>query len=135
MWLSLKKASWRTAHLAVEAPERGRGVNVSSVCLKLGMSRQNYYAQRRRRQREKVDGDLVERLAKRERCVQPRLGGRKLHRLLQKELAEAGVELGRDRFFKVLAEHKLLLEPKAAAFPCTTHSRHNRFSVFGTDYR
>jgi putative transposase len=99
------------------------------------MSRQNYYAQRRRRQREKVDGDLVERLAKRERCVQPRLGGRKLHRLLQKELAEAGVELGRDRFFKVLAEHKLLLEPKAAAFPCTTHSRHNRFSVFGTDYR
>jgi len=89
------------------------------------MSRQNYYAQRRRRQREKVDADLVEQLVKRERCLQPRLGGRKLHRVLQKELGEAGVELGRDRFFKVLAERKLLLEPKAAAFPCTTHSRHN----------
>jgi putative transposase len=89
------------------------------------MSRQNYYAQRRRRQQEQVDGDLVERLVQRERCLQPRLGGRKLHRVLQKELTEAGVELGRDRFFTVLAERKLLLEPKAAAFPCTTHSRHN----------
>lgn len=89
------------------------------------MSRQNYYAQRRRRQQEQVNGDLVERLVQRERCLQPRLGGRKLHHVLRKELAEAGVELGRDRFFKILAERKLLLEPKAAVFPCTTHSRHN----------
>jgi transposase InsO family protein len=89
------------------------------------MSRQNYYAQRHRRQREKVDADLVERLVKRERCLQPRLGGRKLHRILKKELAEERVELGRDRFFRILAERDLLLEPKAAAFPCTTHSRHH----------
>jgi len=98
---------------------------VSSVCLRLGMSRQNYYAQRHRRQRERVDADLVERLVKRERCLQPRLGGRKLHRVLQNELAEAGVELGRDRFFKVLAERKLLIEPQAAPFPCTTNSGHS----------
>lgn len=89
------------------------------------MSRQNYYAQRRRRERQQVDGDLVHRLVQRERFLQPRLGGRKLHHVLKKELAEAGVELGRDRFFKVLAERKLLLEPKAAVFPCTTRSRHN----------
>jgi transposase InsO family protein len=89
------------------------------------MSRQNYYAQRRRRQRQQVDGDLVERLVQRERFVQPRLGGRKLHHVLKKELAEAGVELGRDRFFKILSERDLLVEPKAAVFPCTTHSRHN----------
>ena len=89
------------------------------------MSRQNYYAQRRRRERQQVDGDLVHRLVQRERFLQPRLGGRKLHHVLKKELAEAGVELGRDRFFKVLSERKLLLEPKAAVFPCTTRSRHN----------
>jgi hypothetical protein len=70
---------------------------VSSVCQRLGMSRQNYYAQRRRRQREAVDGELIERLVQRERRMQPRLGGRKLHRVLGKELAEAGVEMGRDR--------------------------------------
>ena len=101
------------------------GVKESSVCQRLGMSRQNYYAQRQRRQREQVDGELVARLVRRERCLQPRLGGRKLHHVLKEELTEAGVELGRDRFFKVLAEHDLLLEPKAAEYPCTTHSRHN----------
>jgi transposase InsO family protein len=89
------------------------------------MSRQNYYAVRRRRQRQRVNGDLVEQLVQRERSVQPRLGGRKLYHILKKELAEAGVKLGRDRFFKVLAERGLLLEPTAAAFPCTTQSRHN----------
>jgi transposase InsO family protein len=89
------------------------------------MSRQNYYAQRRRRQRQQVDGDLIGQLVQRERAVQPRLGGRKLYHVLKKELAQAGVKLGRDRFFEVLAERDLLLEPKAAAFPCTTHARHN----------
>jgi len=89
------------------------------------MSRQNYYAQRRRRERQRVDGDLVERLVERERFLQPRLGGRKLHHILKKELTEAGVQLGRDRFFKVLGERNLLLEAKAGAFPCTTNSRHN----------
>lgn len=88
------------------------------------MSRQNYYAQRRRRQREAVDGDLIEGLVQRERCVQPRIGGRKLHRVLEKELRGAGVDLGRDRFFEVLRERKLLLEPQAAAYPCTTDARH-----------
>jgi transposase InsO family protein len=88
------------------------------------MSRQNYYAQRRRRQREAVDGELIERLVQRERGMQARLGGRKLHRILEKELAEAGVEMGRDRFFEVLGQRNLLLEPKPAAYPCTTDSRH-----------
>jgi putative transposase len=100
------------------------GVNVSALCQRLGMSRQNYYAQRRRREREQVDGGLIEQLVQRERKVQPRLGGRKLHHILSQELAQAGVELGRDRFFKVLEERNLLLEPQPAEYPCTTHSQH-----------
>jgi len=88
------------------------------------MSRQNYYAQRRRREREQVDSGLIEQLVQRERKVQPRLGGRKLHHILGQELAQAGVELGRDRFFKVLAERNLLLEPQPAEYPSTTHSQH-----------
>jgi putative transposase len=88
------------------------------------MSRQNYYARRHERQRAGVDGDLVEQLVKRERQVQPRIGGRKLHRVLAQELAEADIHLGRDRFFRVLGERKLLLEPRRAAYPCTTDSGH-----------
>jgi len=100
-------------------------VNVSSLCRRLGMSRQNYYARRRQRVREQLDGDLIKELVEQERKVQPRVGGRKLHKMLQPELAAAGIKLGRDRFFGVLAERNLLLEPQPAAYPCTTNSRHN----------
>jgi putative transposase len=88
------------------------------------MSRQNYYARRKERRRAQVDGDLIEQLVQRERAVQPRIGGRKLHRVLGKELAEADIQMGRDRFFRLLGERRLLLERRKAAYPCTTNSGH-----------
>jgi putative transposase len=90
----------------------------------VGITRQNYYARRRARQRRSVDGGLVAALVIQERKVQPRLGTRKLHFLLQGLLAKEGVKVGRDRFFEVLRAHELLLEPLAAAYPRTTHSDH-----------
>lgn len=88
------------------------------------MSRQNYYAARRLRQRHEVDEGLIVELVKRERRLQPRLGGRKLLYLLQSELKEAGVDIGRDRFFEILARSNLLVArlPKS---PRTTNSRHS----------
>jgi transposase InsO family protein len=88
------------------------------------MSRQNYYARRKRRRREHIEGDLIEQLVQRERQVQPRIGTRKLHHVLEKELAKAGIKIGRDRFFTILRERKLLLERRRAAYPCTTDSGH-----------
>ena len=58
------------------------------------MSRQNYYARRRHRQRCVVDGRLVADLVVRERRTQARLGTRKLYAMLKPELAEAGVRIG-----------------------------------------
>lgn len=46
-----------------------------------------------------------------------------MHFVLRDELAEAGVELGRDRMFKILREHDLLLKPLPKK-PRTTDSRH-----------
>ena len=89
------------------------------------MSRQNYYAQRRRRKRRAVDGELVAGLVQRERRLQPRLGTRKLHHLLKSELEEAGVRIGRDRMFEELRKRNLLLEPIPAPYPHTTQSCHN----------
>lgn len=94
------------------------------MCAKLGMSRQNYYAARRRRQRWEVDATFVEELVKAERRVQPRLGSRKLMVVLRDAMAEAGVKLGRDRFIEVLREKDLLLEPLPRS-PRTTNSLHN----------
>jgi putative transposase len=94
------------------------------VCAKLAMSRQNYYAQHKRRRREEVDEDLIEQLVQRERQVQPRIGGRKLHRVLKKKLDKARIKVGRDRFFKILRKRNLLLAPRPSAFPRTTQSQH-----------
>lgn len=94
------------------------------MCARAGMTRQNYYARRRRRQRQKVQAELVVQHVQEERKVQPRLGTRKLHHLLREPLALAGVKLGRDRMFEVLRAHELLLEPQRAQYPHTTDARH-----------
>ena len=98
--------------------------SVAALCERVGMSRQNYYAARRLRLRRQVDEDLIVELVRQERRVQPRLGGRKLLYLLQNDLNEVGIEIGRDRFFEVLAERDLLVAPKPGT-PHTTNSRHS----------
>lgn len=95
------------------------------MCARLEMSRQNYYARRKQRERRAVDSKRVVGLVKRERQLQPRLGTRKLHHMLKPELEKAGISIGRDRLFEVLRESDLLLEPLPAQFPCTTQSYHN----------
>jgi putative transposase len=88
------------------------------------MSRQNYYKTRKVRKRKSVDESLVGELVRQERAIQPRLGGLKLHYMLKRELEEAGVPMGRDRFFEVLKNKDLLLERRSKA-PKTTNSRHS----------
>lgn len=88
------------------------------------MSRQNFYKARTVRRRRKVDEKFIRNLVQAERAIQPRLGGLKLHELLRERLAREGILLGRDRFFEVLRNQSLLLEPLPKA-PKTTNSRHN----------
>jgi transposase InsO family protein len=88
------------------------------------MSRQNYYAARRLRLRRQIDESMILELVRRERRLQPRLGGRKLLHLLRPDLQDAGVSIGRDRFFELLAESDLLIVPKPG-MPRTTNSRHS----------
>lgn len=107
----------------VDQGAKEAGIGVSELCDRVKMSRQNYYAARRLRQRRHVDEAMILELVKQERRMQPRLGGRKLRYLLQADMREAGVSVGRDRFFELLAEHDLLVVRKPGA-PHTTNSRH-----------
>ena len=88
------------------------------------MSRQNYYETRKKRERQAVDEDLIKRLVLDERASQPRLGGRKLLKILRPRLKRSGITIGRDRFFKALKNQGLLLE-KLRSSPRTTNSYHN----------
>ena len=94
------------------------------MCRFVGMSRQNYYAQRRARQRREVDAELVVEVVRPERQLQPRLGIRKLYHLLKGILAQAGVKLGRDRMFEILGERGMLVPPRSSEYPRTTSSYH-----------
>lgn len=109
---------------AVERSPETERPSVSRACARVGMSRQNYYAARRHRQRRQIDEDLVVRLVQAERRVQPRLGARKLLVRLKSELTAAGVVIGRDRFFELLGAHGLLVTRKRG-WPRTTQSRHS----------
>jgi putative transposase len=97
---------------------------VTKLCKRVGMTPQNFYKSRSVRQCQKVNEQLVKQLVEAERAVQPRLGGLKLHHMLREELAAEGVSLGRDRFFEVLRNQALLLEPLPKA-PRTTNSAHS----------
>jgi len=96
---------------------------MSRLCARAGMTRQNAYKQRKRRSRQEVDEELVLTLMRAQRRLHPRLGGRKLHLLLALPLQEAGVTIGRDRFFALLARRGLLVPPLPKG-PRTTQSTH-----------
>ena len=108
-------------------------VSITSLCDKTGMSRQNYYKAKTVRIRNEVDADLIDTLVRSERALQPRLGGKKLHHLLKPQLEKGGVDIGRDRFFTVLKEKGLLLDPLPKS-PRTTNSRHN-LPVFTNQFK
>ncbi|MCB1069674.1 MAG: IS3 family transposase [Gammaproteobacteria bacterium] len=99
-------------------------MTVAELCKAAGMSRQNFYKTRTSRKRKQVDEQFVRHLVEAERAVQPRLGGLKLHKMLRERLEDEDVRLGRDRFFEVLRNQSLLLEPLPKA-PRTTHSAHS----------
>ena len=99
-------------------------MSIKDLCEHVRMTRQNFYKVRKVRQRKKVDEQLVKQLVEAERALQPRLGGLKLHSMLREELEAQDVYLGRDRFFEVLKNQALLLEPLPKA-PRTTNSVHS----------
>lgn len=98
------------------------------LCHRAGMSRQNYYKQRKVRRKRHFEEQAVLALVRRERCIQPRLGTRKLHRLLSNQLSSAGISIGRDRLFSLLRGHNLLIR-RRRRYARTTDSRHG-FRVY-----
>jgi transposase InsO family protein len=85
--------------------------SISALAVKLGMSRQNFYKGQGAKRGAEVDAELIEQLVKGERRLQPRLGGRKLFKILAPTLENEGIKLGRDRFFAILREKGLLVPP------------------------
>ncbi|MFB0810084.1 IS3 family transposase [Aeromonas salmonicida] len=98
-------------------------LTIVRACLFLGISRQAYYKHNRVADERHAQGLQVVRFVRQVRLRQPRVGTRKLHYLLQGQ-DDSGLKVGRDRLFQILAEHRLLVQPRRA-YHKTTHSFHH----------
>ena len=125
----LKKSRCEAVAKGIDIGSSDREITVTSLCREVDMSRQNYYKEKKTRQRREVDEELIIELVKAERRKHKKMGGRKLLDKLKCELQKAGVQVGRDRFFEILRKYGLLVEKRRSSCPRTTNSRH-RFRTY-----
>lgn len=85
-----------------------KGTTMAGLCRIAGLSRQAYYAGQTTRQRKVLDAEPIVAAVRRERMWQPRIGTRKLQRLV----AATGLVVGRDTLFELLRERAMLVPPK-----------------------
>jgi len=106
-------------------PER---TTAAGLCALAGFTRQAFYKERRVRRRAEVDREALVELVKAQRRIHPRIGARKILWLIQADMAEMGIEVGRDRFFALLRGEGLLIK-RGRRRAQTTDSRHG-FRVY-----
>ena len=95
---------------------------MTCFCELFGYSRQAYYKRCRAKELCVLDDQQIIEAVLTVRRTMPRLGGRKLHYLIQPVLKAEGLVIGRDRLFALLRRHGLLV-PKRKSYHKTTDSR------------
>ncbi|WP_225831062.1 IS3 family transposase [Pseudomonas sp. MM211] len=98
------------------------GLSIGRACQFMGISRQAYYKRNRAIDGRTDESGSVARYVSQIRMRLPRVGTRKLHYLLHQQPSPE-LKVGRDRLFSILAEHRLLVQPKRAYYK-TTNSFH-----------
>ncbi|TXH20411.1 MAG: IS3 family transposase, partial [Chitinophagaceae bacterium] len=96
----------------------------SSLCSLLGYSRQGLYKALLKQQQCCYQEELVVQQVHQFRKQQKRLGGRKLHFLLEPFMKHHSIGMGRDALFNLLAQHQLLVRKRRNRKPVTTNSYH-----------
>jgi len=100
---------------------------VSKVCNRLEISRAAFYKQMKKEMHQTLADPVIHGLVGAKRKDMPRLGGKKLYTLVKGSMQDHRIAMGRDKFFKWLREHDLLVHPKRR-FVKTTNSYH-RFRI------
>jgi putative transposase len=82
------------------------------MCLQFGYSKQAFYKQLQAVQNASLKNEVVLELVQEKRKIWKRGSGRNLHQSIKKKLIEHDIKMGRDKFFDLLRENKLLIKPK-----------------------
>ncbi len=93
------------------------------LCRLFGVSRQALYYYFKQEFSSKQEERFVLHLVKQIRLKHPKIGARKLHYLLEDQLKNAQIKMGRDKLFTVLRKHQLLVR-KTRKYIHTTNSKH-----------
>jgi len=101
-----------------------KGLSVKRCCSELGYARSSYYKALKSSKVKKDNHSLILRKVYKIRNEMPKIGTRKIHYLLRKELLSNGtVSLGRDRLFDLLRQNNMLIIRKRK-YAITTDSNH-----------
>jgi putative transposase len=93
------------------------------LCGLFGKTRQSWYYKQNQEEKRFLRAGILYGLIKERRKDLPRVGGKKLYHMLQEDLAQHQIKIGRDKFFDFMRESKLLVKPKRK-FMRTTNSMH-----------
>jgi len=99
---------------------------VKDVCAYFGISKQGFYKGKKVMIKQELEEEIIIEMVMEVRRKLPRTGGKKLYRMLQKDLILHNIVIGRDKFFDILREHKLLIE-RRRQYVKTTNSRHHYY--------
>ncbi len=94
------------------------------LCRLLGYSRQAYYQHQLKSGKRALQEDLVVARVLALRSIQPRVGVRKLHTMMEPFMAAHGIEMGRDVLYDLLRANGLLIKIRHSFKPRTTDSGH-----------
>lgn len=111
-----------------ELKRKSPKAGIGRLCRLFGKTRQAWYDGCKEAVVRQLETEMVIELIGEVRRRHPRIGGRKLHDMLGRDLQAMGIKLGRDGFFEVMRSAGLLVGRRRKA-TVTTHSRH-RFRIF-----
>lgn len=92
---------------------------MGQICAQFGITRQAHYQQVKRDRQRQVEEKIILEVVRQVRRKHPRLGTRKLLFKIQPMLAVEGLQLGRDRLFRLLGERDMLVKRTKAYWRTT----------------
>lgn len=95
---------------------------LGTLCGLFGYTRQAYYQQKSRQEREVMESQLLVREVVRIREQQKRIGVRKLYFMTTEFRSGHGITAGRDAFFRLMRDEGLLVRKRRSRKPITTQS-------------
>jgi putative transposase len=98
-------------------------INMDRVCKLFGYSRQAYYQLRQYNYKCITQSQIIIQMVQNERYSLPGIGGRKLLNIITQTMAAEKIQIGRDAFFDLLRDNRLMIRPYKSKTK-TTNSHH-----------